>query len=429
MRRVATLLHRWAGLLIAGFLFISGVTGAVISWDHELDELLNPQLTKTSSNGPTQPVLALVQAVQTRHPQMQVLSAPMAAEPGHSLAFYVEPRLNPATGALYPAPYNQVFVDPVTGAELGVRNWGAAWPITRETFVSFLYQLHYTLHLPHLWGIESWGVWLMGGIALIWAIDCFVGLCLTLPRRRRTAARALPTTCAQARPMTKSWWQRWRPAWLIRLNGSRTQLNFDLHRALSLWTWLLLFTIAFTAFSLNLYREVFFPMMSLVSDVTPSPFDLRTPSGPTKPLTPTLTYADVLAKATPEAAQRGWQEPVGRLSYGPEFGIYTVAFYRPQTEQGAGGVGPHQLYFDGLTGAVLGERQPWKGSAADIFVQAQFPLHSGRILGTPGRIVISLMGLIVATLSVTGVLVWWRKRSARAAAVRPAPRRLHIVLR
>ena len=63
---------------------------------------------------------------------------------------------------------------------------------------------------------------------------------------------------------------------------------------------------------------------------------------------------------------------------------------------------------------MLGERQPWKGTAADIFVQAQFPLHSGRILGLPGRILISLMGIVVAMLSVTGVIIWWRKRASRA---------------
>ncbi|HWT51888.1 MAG TPA: PepSY-associated TM helix domain-containing protein, partial [Caulobacter sp.] len=61
-----------------------------------------------------------------------------------------------------------------------------------------------------------------------------------------------------------------------------------------------------------------------------------------------------------------------------------------------------------------GVRQPWVGTAADIFVQAQFPLHSGRILGLPGRILISLTGLVVAALSVTGVVIWWRKRKARA---------------
>lgn len=45
-------------------------------------------------------------------------------------------------------------------------------------------------------------------------------------------------------------------------------------------------------------------------------------------------------------------------------------------------------------------------------MQAQFPVHSGRILGLPGRILISVMGLVVAMLSVTGVVIWLRKRKA-----------------
>jgi hypothetical protein len=71
-------------------------------------------------------------------------------------------------------------------------------------------------------------------------------------------------------------------------------------------------------------------------------------------------------------------------------------------------------YIDGRDGSVLGERQPWSGSAADIFVQAQFPLHSGRIL-------ISLMGLVVAMLSVTGVYLWWKKRRARTLQAQAYP--------
>lgn len=49
-------------------------------------------------------------------------------------------------------------------------------------------------------------------------------------------------------------------------------------------------------------------------------------------------------------------------------------------------------------------------------MQARFPLHSGRILGLPGHILISAMGLVVAVLSVTGVVIWWRKRRARLLA-------------
>jgi uncharacterized iron-regulated membrane protein len=42
MRFAFTLAHRWLGLAIATFLFVSGLTGAVISWDRELDRVLNP---------------------------------------------------------------------------------------------------------------------------------------------------------------------------------------------------------------------------------------------------------------------------------------------------------------------------------------------------------------------------------------------------
>lgn len=52
MRNLATLLHRWVGLAIAGFLFVTGLTGAVISWDHELDNLLNPHLMTRPSYWP-----------------------------------------------------------------------------------------------------------------------------------------------------------------------------------------------------------------------------------------------------------------------------------------------------------------------------------------------------------------------------------------
>jgi uncharacterized iron-regulated membrane protein len=43
-------------------------------------------------------------------------------------------------------------------------------------------------------------------------------------------------------------------------------------------------------------------------------------------------------------------------------------------------------------------------------------MHSGRILGLPGRVLVSVMGLVVAALSVTGVVIWWRKRRARLLA-------------
>jgi uncharacterized iron-regulated membrane protein len=421
MRVFATLLHRYAGLLIAAFLFVSGITGAVISWDHELDDLLNPELMEAKASGPAIPSLELAAQIEARHPQVRVTYLPLAPEePGKSLAFGVSPRIDPQTQRLYEPGFNQVFIDPATGAELGKREWGAVWPITKETFVSFLYVLHYSLHVPEMAGIDRWGIWLLGVIAMIWTIDCFTGFYLTLPAKRRT--RAHGTEESEAGVAARSWWQRWKPAWLVRWHAGPTKLNFDLHRAFSLWAWGLLFIVAFTAFSLNLYSEVFYPLMSKVSQVTPSPFDVRAPSDKHQPIEPVLSYAQILARGEAAAEERGWTEPAGSAFYVPEWGIYGVEFYLPGDGHGVGGVGHPKLYFDGRDGQLLGDFRPWRGTAADLFVQAHFPLHSGRILGVPGRILISALGLVVAMLSVTGVVIWLKKRSARVLSLRRASR-------
>lgn len=136
------------------------------------------------------------------------------------------------------------------------------------------------------------------------------------------------------------------------------------------------------------------------------------------PIAPVVGLGEVIALAESEARRRAWAEPVGGVFYAQGFGIFGVDFHRPDADHGSGGVGHKRLYFDGLDGRYLGDRLPWQGTAADLLVQAQFPLHSGRILGVPGRIMISVMGLGVAMLSLTGVYLWWKKRQARRISQR-----------
>ena len=82
-RSILVLAHRWAGLLLAAFLFVSGLTGAVISWDHELDEWLNPQLYEArNAGGIPQPPLLLADRLEEADPRLLVRWVPLFIEPG-----------------------------------------------------------------------------------------------------------------------------------------------------------------------------------------------------------------------------------------------------------------------------------------------------------------------------------------------------------
>lgn len=391
-RSLFVLIHRWTGLFLAVFLFISGLTGAIISWDHELDEWLNPQLFEARGQGTPLPPLVIAGKLEAADPRLLVTFVPLAVEPGHNLGLGVRPRIDPKSGKAYELDFNQIALDPVSGEIRGKRMWGEV-SLSRENLLPFLYKLHYSMHIPDGFGVEL-GILFMGILAIVWAIDCFIALYISFPNA-----------------------SAWRRSFIFRWRQSGGRLNFDLHRSGGVWVWGFLLILSVTAVSMNLNLQVTRPLVSLFSTLTPSPFALREPSPPELPIEPKVDRTRIVQLASAEAGRRGWSAPPGGIFYDPDFGIYGVTFYEPGHDHGDMGLGNPSLYFEGRDGSPAGDNVPGSGSAGDIFMQAQFPLHSGRILGLPGRIFISAMGLLVAMLSVTGIIIWQKKRWARTRAL------------
>ncbi|MEP6504124.1 MAG: PepSY-associated TM helix domain-containing protein [Betaproteobacteria bacterium] len=391
MRRLLVTIHRWFGLAAAAFLFVSGATGAVISWDHELDAWLNPDLFAARTPGAPLPALELARRAEAADPRVQVSYLPMLARPGETLLAYVEPRLDPATRKPFEPGYNQVAIDPATGALQGRREWGAV-SLALHDLLPFLYKLHYSMHLPAVGGYEV-GTLLMGVIAVAWVFDTLIALWISFPG-----------------------WKAWRRSFALRWRAGGHKLVFDLHRSGGVWLFLLVLTIAVTSVAMNLNTQVMRPLVGLLSPLSPSPFDGRPPIAADQQPPPRVTREQALALAGTEARRRGWTAPAGGLLVEPEFGVYGVGFFDAAHSAGDGGLGNPWLYVDMRSGAIVSADVPGSGSAGDIFLQAMFPLHSGRIIGLPGRILMSLMGAAVAMFSATGVLIWARKRKARAHA-------------
>jgi uncharacterized iron-regulated membrane protein len=307
----------------------------------------------------------------------------------------VLPRTNAATGRPYPLDFNQIAVDPATGAIQGRREWGAV-SLARLNLIPFIYKFHYTLQLPFTGSVDT-GTWLMGMVGIIWLFDTMIALWLSFPS-----------------------FKAWRKSFAFRVRRGGYALTFDLHRSGGVWIWGLLMIVALTSISMNLSTPVVRPVVSLFSKFTPDPINNPELLRPAQPGDPVLSRERIVQLAQAAGKAQNLKAPPGGIYYVEPLHAYGVGFYAPGMDHGDIGLGNAWMYWDAATGKPLGASIPGKGTAADIFMQAQFPLHSGRILGLGGRILVSTVGVLVAMLSATGLLIWLKKLNARRRSAQNA---------
>lgn len=384
VRSALVLLHRYIGLATAVFLALASLTGSILAFHHEIDEWLNPKFYTAPGEGAPLDLVTLQERAQADHPQLHVMYVESEGEAGHPALAVGEPRPDPVTGALPEPDYNWIYLDPVTGETLATRYW-ARCCFAAEDFVPFIYEFHHSLMLP-----ESWGLLLMGVVAIAWTLDCFIALVLTFPRGRPFLAK-------------------WKAAWQVKRGGGSYRLNLDLHRAGGLWLWLILLPMALSSIAMNLPDQVFRPAVSLFSPVEQSVFYKRGQMDPATLGETRQDYTAILARAREEAAAKNLQKPIYALYYDRPRNYYAVGYGSHDGDL----LGAAWFYFDGGDGRLLRADIPGEGTAGEIFEQLQLPIHGGRIAGLPGRIAICITGLVICMLSVTGIVIWWKKAVAR----------------
>lgn len=396
LRRGLRLFHRWAGLAMAGFLLIAALTGSLLVFYGELERALNPQLFAPHREGAVMLDPGVIaQAIEARLPQVRVASVYMRGSQGASYAM-VQPRAD-AQGQVQPLDFDQLLFDPYSGAELGRRQFGA---ISQGSvnLMSFLYQLHHNLALGET------GRWVMGIVALAWTLDCFAALLLTLPRRARG-----------------DFLRRWAPAWKLKWPAKPARINFDLHRAGGLWPWALLLALAWSSVYMNLWDAVYTPVTRLF-------LDYRAP------------WTEIAARAEPLAAPRlNWREAsrlarealaretgargvdAGGIDYlrlNRKLGVYQLQARSGRDIQDRGGM--TRLAIDADSGALRYFALPTGHYSGNTVTAWLYALHMGNVFGMTYRILLCAAGILIALLTVTGVLIWARKRGALRARPRQA---------
>lgn len=405
LRAAITWLHRWIGLVAAGFLLVAGITGALLAWYEELDAGFAPALL-TVPLAPSDPLdpQALRARVQAAYPDRWVNHVPLSQPPGRSAVFYVVPR--PGAAAPGAPAMLQVLVNPHTGDVLGHRvtgelRWGA------KHVMPFVYRLHHSLALGLL-GTVAFGV-----VSVLWTIDCFLGFWLTLPSRPREARASVPVVAP--RP---SWWRRWLPAWRVRWSAGGHKRVLDLHRAGGLWLWAMLFVFAWSSVAFNLtpaYDAVMRPWLSFQSTVR------TVPPLPEPQPEPGMDWARAIDNGRELMAQQarahGFEvEREDLLFYDPRKALFS--YYVRSNLDVRERVGRTLVAFDANTGELRTVWLPTGAASGDTVTSWLGGLHMAALWGWPFQAFVSLAGLGVAMLSVTGVLVWKKKAQARRAARR-----------
>lgn len=404
-RQLWVVVHRWAGLTIALFLIVAGATGAILPWQEELTLAGRPALSRVvppSSNARVLDPATLAERVE-RQTSGSVSFLPLTVPNDHVATMFVASREGgPAL------PFDAVWVDPFTGkVRLAFRY--AVLADGAQNIVPFLYRVHYSL------AAGEWGIWAFGVAALVWTLDCFVGLYLTFPLRRKAAS-----SISGGREPGPSWWTRWRPAWTIRKGAHGHKLNFDLHRAGGLWLWPLLLVFAWSSVGFCL-PSVHRPVMKALGGTDDfSPVTLPSPVA-----VPRIDRREAIKTGARLLAARGMEEGFdvafpAYLSYDRASAAYRYSA-RTDLDQSTKD-GQTTLWFDGRSGRMLALDRPLGRTGTDAVMSWAYLLHMARVFGLPYRILVSLTGLAVVTLSVTGVLIWTKKRSARLLGKKRARR-------
>lgn len=380
LRDHVAVLHRWLGLAIAGFLILLGVTGSVLSFKSDVDAWLNPAVLLARDPISTMSLSSLAALAETSDRAVTVAYIEPPLIDGRSVLVGV----SASDGAVKGATYNELYMNPSDGAVLGRRN-ADVFQLDKLHLVPSIYNLHSSLTVRGTAGRR-----LLGVVAVLWMVTSCLGLVLTLPHRLAL-------------------WRQWKHTLLPPWWKGGAGRSHALHRFVGLWFLWAMLTLAFTGVSLTLSQELFRPAVGSLTPLTPLPLS-RIPTTTAAKRPPALNWDEAAARAKSFLSDGMTEWRLRHIAYMPERGAYRVRMVEPGFRDSPVRVREEQVYINGDTGELLARTGYESGSPGDRFIEWLFPLHTGQAFGRPGRILICVSGLLVALLSITGIVIWWLRR-------------------
>jgi uncharacterized iron-regulated membrane protein len=376
-------IHLYLGLLLGLVLSIVGLTGSILVFYEELQEVLNHQQIVMSTKHqelskpkPLDEMIAAAELIKPAGSRFFKIYYPRKEEIAYKLLYVVNQHQSNQDGDSY-----YIFVNPYTSEVSGIQLWHPAEGHWRRPLMSLIMQLHYCLL------VDSFGVKLVGYISLLALISVISGLYL--------------------------WWPitgKFRKALHFRKKASFKRFNYDLHTIAGVYSSLVLILMLTSGIYFNLPDEMKTLLKPMIKFERPNAWEgmesekLRSVSSSkfeNKQLTPGQIETIVEANY-PEGNRWMMSAPT------TADGVYYI--WKRKLTSLSKFIGYREFAVDQYSGNILKIYNANSGAFWDILLDWQWPIHSGQAFGWVGRGLVFLSGLVFPILFFTGVIRWLQKK-------------------
>lgn len=376
-------LHWLLGITAGVVLAVVGVTGAALSFEHELKHWINPGVMSVAPQpgGPLTPD-GLIAKLQSAYPERRITSISLSGDPEDAarVVFAAKP------GDTANKRGETRYVDPYTGTLLGKPRG--------EEFFRLTTQIHRWL------AAGDTGKTIVGASTIALIVLCLSGLYLRWPR-------------------SMSNWRAW-----LTLSFKRKGRGFlwDLHAVAGTWCLLFYLLAALTGlyWSYDWYRDGLFALTGAprpaqkgkpMAPATGADAQSKAPqksSGPSKPAPP----ADIAAAWTTfQREVSAYRTATLRL---PEKSAQTVQIIYLDA-QPTHNRANNRLLLDAQSGAMLEHELYADKPAGAKLMSSMFALHSGSFFGTPGLVLMMLASVLMPLFAITGWMLYLDRRKTKRA--------------
>jgi uncharacterized iron-regulated membrane protein len=354
LRRAFFQIHLWAGVLLSLYVVMIAITGSILVFRTELTRALLPNTLTPYAPDRTAAIATVLDRFQAAYPGATLETIQMPSRPMPAfLLFAADSHHHPFT----------LLADPVT----------ANLTLQPRTWIYWTYELHANLLLGETHGVQINGI---GAVCLLLLL--ITGFVL--------------------------WWpgiRIWTRGLRVSLRHNWRRINYDAHSTIGFWTLLIVFWWALSGMYFAWYRQV----AAVVAVVSPIKGMLSPVAAPQPEPVPDRASLQHLLISIHNAS------PSGKLFSLSDPLLSGQTVYALVDLREPGDFSHRDIITLSTTNARIltiwhyGENQ----TAGDWFLWAMHPLHFGTLWGRSVKILWALLGLAVALLAITGLLMYWNR--------------------